>query len=231
MKNKYPITGVALGPGDPDLITVKGLKALQNADVIYYAATPKGERTISFSKRILDYYNLDVVCKPLMFPMTGENRDQFYQQAFDILQADYKTGLKVVMVTEGDLSFYSTFGYIMKLAKKNDVPVISIAGVPAFLAGIAQTSMPLVDGNHSFLNIARPKSFEQIQKSIDESNAVVVMKMNVLKGWYDFLKRNNRSFVYVEKVGTDEQFITTNFEDLEERKIPYFSLIIFPGVE
>ena len=67
------LTGVGLGPGDPELITVKGLKALLAADVVFYPATDISEGgQVSFSARILDGLNLNVPCKPLLIPMSGQ---------------------------------------------------------------------------------------------------------------------------------------------------------------
>ncbi len=229
---KIGFTGVALGPGDPELITVKGLKALQNADVIYYAASKIDKNGIqSFSKNILDSYQLNAPCRPLHFPMTGKNRAVFYQQAYEKLKRDAQEGLKVVMVTEGDLGFYSTFGYIMKLAKKDEIAVNAIPGVPAFIAGGAQSGFPIVEGDRHFTTLALPKTFEDIKSRLNEKQALVVMKMKVLNGWFEFLSSVEREFIYVEKTGTVDEFITSDVADLKDRSIPYFALIIFPGVE
>jgi len=229
---KYPITGIGVGPGDPELITVKALKELETADVVYYAASQiSGDSIQSFSKPIIDHYHLKALCRPLHFPMAAKNREQIYLDAFETLKADYELGLRVIMVCEGDLGFYSTLGYITKLAKKEGIPVQSIPGIPAFIAGAAAAQTPLVEGNRSFINIAHPKSFSEIEAELKTNKAVVVMKMKSLKNWHEFLTSNNRHFVYLEKIGTNEEYITSNPEEIKDREIPYFSLIIFPGIE
>ncbi len=228
----FPLTGVAIGPGDPELISLKALKHLQQADVVYFVTSKIEDNLIqSFSKQIIDAYNLKVLCKPLLFPMLGKNRDQFYQNAYQTLKADVKIGLRVCMVSEGDLGFYSTFGYILKLAKADSLPVICIPGIPAFIAGAAQATTPIVDGNYSFINLALPESFNEIETELATNKAVVVMKMKVLSGWFNFLKNIKREFVYIEKTGTTDEFTTSNYMDLENRKIPYFALILFPKTE
>lgn len=227
MNQKYPLIGVALGPGDPELITVKGLNALKNADVIYYpASVVDGDRIESFSKPILDAYNLEVECKPLCFPMTGKNREAFYQEAYEQLKADVILDKKVVIVNEGDLLFYSTFGYILALAQGDGMIVEAISGIPAFVASGAASLMPIVEGDTTFTVIARPKSFDQIKAELQKKSSVVVMKMKVIKGWYEFLKSGDWEFSYIEKVGTPQQFVTSNIEDLHDREVPYFALIL-----
>lgn len=223
---KHPLVGVALGPGDPEMVTLKGYKALQNADIIYYPASSiKGDEVVSFSKPILDSYSLDVECQPLLFPMTGKGREEFYNNAYQVLKAEVDKGRKVVLVNEGDLLFYSTFGYILALANADGMAVEPISGIPAFVAAGAAAKLPIVEGNTSFTVIARPDSFAQIKAELEKDHVVVVMKMKVLKDWYAFLKEEGCRFTYVEKVGTKDEYITQNIADLEERLIPYFALI------
>lgn len=231
MKTRYPLTGVAIGPGDPELITMKSFNALKTADVIYYAASKvDGDNITSFSKKILDHYELSAPCQPLLFPMSGKDRTSFYAKAYSTLKEDVQNGLKVCFVTEGDLSFYSTFGYLLKLAKADKLPTVSLPGIPAFIAAGASGLTPIVEEERSLVVIARPKNFEELTTHLNAGHAVVVMKMKVLDGWADYLKQCNRSFVYTEKVGTDEEYITSDYQDLIGRQVPYFALLLFPGI-
>lgn len=224
----YPITGVGIGPGDPELITVKGLKALQKADVIFYPASALGEKAEkSFSRKIIQAYNLTGKLKPLLFPMTGLNRQEFYQEAFKSVLEAFYAGFKVVVVSEGDLLFYSTFGYLLELANEHHIPCELIPGIPAFILGGATSHAPLVDGEQSFGILARPESFDQLEEKLQNTDVLVVMKPSVLKNWGTFLKHCNRPFFYAEKLGTEEQFVSSNHEDISQRTVPYFSIIIF----
>lgn len=228
MNKQGRLIGVGLGPGDPELITLKGLKALQTADVIFYPASKISETgQTSFSAKILNELQVDVECKPLLIPMTGKNRNEQYQNAFKIIQHEYDTGKTVVVVSEGDLLFYSTFGYLLKHAQNEGIECELIPGVPAFIAAGAVGAQAIVEGNQHFSVIARPKSLEEINAALKKNSRLVVMKMSVLDDWYTFLKNNQHSFFYIERVGTVEQFSTSDFNDLEYRKIPYFSLILF----
>ncbi len=228
MSEKGKLIGVGLGPSDPELITVKGLKALQSADVVFYPASDISDTgQTSFSARILDALDLNVPCRPLLIPMSGKNRKENYQNAFKIIKKEYDSGKKVVVVSEGDLLFYSTFGYLLKIAQQHNIECELIPGIPAFIAAGAEGKQAIVEGNQRLSVIARPKNFNEIEAVLEENSTLVVMKISILDNWYTFLKDKQRPFFYIERVGTAKQFSTSDFNDLEFRKIPYFSLILF----
>ncbi|MFT3739220.1 MAG: precorrin-2 C(20)-methyltransferase [Breznakibacter sp.] len=229
MIHTHPLTGVGIGPGDPELITVKGLKALQQADVVYYPASRvSGHEISSFSKRIIDHYGLHCPCKPLLFPMTSHDRQHYYHLAYQTVKADVESGSRVVVVSEGDLLFYSTFGYLLQMAKADGIPCHLVPGIPAFIHGASIGQLPLVDEDRSITVLARPKSFVQVEQALQRHDVVVVMKMTTLRGgWADFVRQCRRPFFYIEKAGTDGQFFTDVPDELAEREIPYFSLIVF----
>lgn len=223
----YPLQAVGIGPGDPEMITVKGLKALQQADLIFYpASTVSEQKVVSYSEKIISYYQLSAPCIPLHFPMTGKNRSIFYGEAYNTVKLAMQQGKRVVMVSEGDVLFYSTFGYFIQLAEADKLPFETIAGIPAFIHAGSQMKKPLTEGRQSLTVIALPESFEQIVKSLAHHDVVVVMKMKVLDGWSAFLETMSGSFFYGEYLGTENQFVTTEFNELKDRKIPYFSTII-----
>lgn len=228
---KQPIlTGVGLGPGDPEMITLKALNALNSADIIFYPATySKDGEVQSWSLKILEQLDITTGCRPLVIPMTDKDREVNYQKAYGLIREELDKGKSVAVVNEGDVLFYSTFGYLLKLAKADGIQCEVISGVAAFIAAGSTGQNPIVEGNSGFNLIARPKSFGQIAELLQSrpGDILVVMKMKVLDGWYDFLKQCSRPFLYVEKAGTHEQFATSDAEELKEREIPYFSLIIF----
>ena len=229
MNTLYPITGVGLGPGDPDLITVKGLRMLQLADVIFYPATSMADgRASSFSLPILQKLDMAHKAIPLSLPMGAEDRERNYLEAYSIIRKEYEKGLKVVVVSEGDILFYSTFGYILKLIRQDRIPFYLIPGMPAFVHGASEMGLPLVEGNGRFSVIALPSSFTEIEPKLTGTEALVVMKPKVLDGWYNFLKGIERPFFYAEYLGTGKQFVTSCADDLKERAIPYFAVVIFP---
>ncbi len=224
---RHPVSAVGIGPGDPDLISVKGLKALQQAEVIFYPASPAADDTTnSFSFKILQHYKLQGELTPMIIPMKESNRTENYRKVYEQIRNAFQQGKRVAVVSEGDLLFYSTFGYLLEHIKADRIPVCLIPGIPAFILGASAMQESLVDGNDSFRILARPKSFEQIESLLEQTNTLVVMKMSILKDWYRFLTHCEKPFFYAEMLGTDRQFATSSAQDLEHRVIPYFSIII-----
>lgn len=232
MNMLFPITGVGLGPGDPDLITVKGLRMLQLADVIFYPASAIGEeRVSSFSLPILQKLDVSEKAVPLLLPMNSADRERCYLEAYALIRKEYDKGLKVVVVSEGDILFYSTFGYLLKLIKQDRIPFYLIPGMPAFIHGASEMGQPLVEGAGRFSVMALPRSFDEVAQQLGDGRALVVMKPKVLEGWHSFLKRVDRPFFYAEYLGTPKQFVTASADELIDRDIPYFAVVIFPFYE
>ncbi|PWD98411.1 precorrin-2 C(20)-methyltransferase [Marinilabilia rubra] len=224
------LTGIGLGPGDPEMITLKALRSLQCADVVFYPASYSNSGEVqSYSLKILEQLDFETECRPLVIPMMGKNRDEIYREAYHAIKESLDEGKEVAVVNEGDVLFYSTFGYLFKMAKADGVECSVISGIPAFIAAGGLGDRPITEGSSGFNLIARPQSFEQISDLLHArvNDTLVVMKMKVLEEWYGYLTQCSRPFLYVEKAGTPYEFVTSNVEDLRDREIPYFSVIVF----
>jgi precorrin-2/cobalt-factor-2 C20-methyltransferase len=223
------IYGVSLGPGDPLLITVKGLQILQQADRIYYPGSLLADGTkSSYSLNILQYHQLDETKFRGMFLKMSDDRqvaEQTYASTFIEMQEDYRNGLKIAFVSEGDISFYSTFAYLLKHIQAAKLNVEIIAGVPSFLLGAAVHQSPLAILNERIAILPRMKDMETLERYFDEFETVVLIKVrSVIQIIMPHIAR--LQMMYCERLGTPEQFITTNIHDLTNREIPYFSLLI-----
>lgn len=231
MKKQGKIYGVSLGPGDPEMITVKGLKILQKMDKIYYPGSLLEDGlTTSFSLPILNHYNLDETKLVGMFLKMSDNREeaeQVYASTFLQLKKDYENGLQVAFVSEGDISFYSTFAYLLKHIQKHQLEVEIIAGVPSFILGSAVHNTPLALLNEKIAILPRMKNREQLERYLMEFETVVLIKVkSVIQEISEFLESRDADILYCERLGTDKQFITTNLNEVKNREVPYFSLLI-----
>ena len=213
------------------MITVKGLQLLKEVDLIYYPGSLLSDGTTSsFSYSILEYHQLEKEKLKGMFLSMSDNREdaeKTYAATFQKILVDYNNGLKVAIVSEGDISFYSTFAYLLKHIQKHQLNLEIIAGVPSFILGAALHQQPLAILNERIAILPRMKDIENLKRYLDEFETVVLIKvrsvMPALKGLLETLPIN---MVYCERLGTAQQFITTNLEDLANRAIPYFSLLI-----
>lgn len=228
-KNK--IFGIALGPGDPDLITLKALNRLKEMDVVYYPGTmtAKGEKT-SFSKRILDNYGLEESkLKGIFISMSMDRTatEILYDASYREIRCQHFAGKKIAIVSEGDLSFYSTFAYFIEKFKKDSVDFEMIPGVPAFILGGSAAKIPLVLQQDKLMVVPAPTSKNEVLDALKVADSVVVMKLTTLRDdFIPLLEELKGQFVYCEKLGTDEQFVCSDVEEIRKRKNPYFSLLV-----
>ncbi|SFD48222.1 cobalt-factor II C20-methyltransferase [Chitinophaga sp. CF118] len=227
------IYGVSLGPGDPLLITVKGLQVLQQADRIYYPGSLLSDGTTSsYSLAILEHYQLEPVKLRGMFLQMSDDRvsaERTYAATFAEMLADYNNGLQIAFVSEGDISFYSTFAYLLKHIQQAGLNLEIIAGVPSFIMGAAVHQSPLAILNEKIAILPRMKDIETLMRCIEEFETVVLIKVrSVINDILPFIKQLH--IVYCERLGTSQQYITTDIEDLKDREIPYFSLLILKRI-
>lgn len=168
--------GIGVGPGDPDQLTLKAVKAIKDSDVI---CLPKAD------KEKCRAYQIAVVAVPelrykkiisLDFEMTRDeatleamHRD-FYQKYKQLIHDGYSLGF----LTIGDPTIYSTFGYIMKLAKADGVEVEIINGVTSF-CGTAAASGVLISERDENVHILSGQD-ENIEESLKLSGTKIIMK-------------------------------------------------------
>ncbi len=228
------VFGVALGPGDPELITVKALNCLKKVEKIYYPATqtPKGNQD-SFSLVILKQLDVEE-CKfvPITVPMSKDrsHAEKAYADLFLKVKQDVKEGKQVAVVSEGDISFFSTFAYLLDDFKANNFDFDMIPGVPAFILGGSAGKLPLVTQNDKLLVAPDLENKEELKSLLEQNQTVVLMKISKVRDWIkEFIEESKLNFFYGEYLGTEKQFTCKDIESLKERKIPYFAIIIFYG--
>jgi len=228
------VYGVALGPGDPELITIKALKCLQRVEKIYFPATqtPKGNQD-SFSLVILKQLELDdSKFVPVNVPMSKDrsHAEKAYAELYLKIEKDVEEGKQVAVVSEGDISFFSTFSYLLEDFQKNEINFEMIPGVPAFILGGSTGQLPLVTQKDKLLVAPDLENEEELKSLLEQNQTVVLMKISKVRDWIkEFIEESKLKFFYGEYLGTEKQFTCKDIESLQDRRIPYFAIIIFYG--
>ena len=224
------IYGVAIGPGDPDLITLKALKTLKESDIIFFPGSIMNGKKKSHSLNILNHYNLDSYkLKGIYLPMNFDRSlvEKEYDNCFNQIVEYYQQGLTISFVSEGDIMFFSTFSYILNKIKETKLNVEIIPGVPAFISAGSIGKFPICLQFDKVLIVPALKDTNKLKKLIVANETVIVMKLSTLKNdIVNFLKEEKPNFFYGENLGTEKEFTTTEVEKLINRKIPYFSILI-----
>lgn len=225
------IYGISLGPGDPDLITVKGLQILKDSDMIFYPGSLyKDGRKGSYVRPMLDHYGLDQDKLKGFYLSMGPDRNaaklSYQETAREVLQL-YENGKKVSIVCEGDLSFYASFSYLLEKLQRENVGIELIPGVNSFSLGAARHQVPLCLQQEKLAVLPLATNIAEIERTFEDAGTVVLMKIRM--GWkdlYPLLLTKNWKYYYCERLGTAEEYITADIEALQHREIPYFSLLI-----
>ncbi|HEY9576545.1 MAG TPA: precorrin-2 C(20)-methyltransferase [Pseudobacillus sp.] len=224
--------GVGAGPGDPELITVKAFRALQESPVIAYPKKRKGSK--SYARKIIDAY-VDPSEKDmlgLVFPMTKDPviLEREWNATAEAVWGKLNEGKDVAFITEGDPLLYSTFIHMMNVMKERygDVSMKVIPGISSINGAAARLSLPLADGDDLVAIVPAKDDYEAMKKAIEEHDCVIFIKVaKVIDLMLRILKELNLTdkAKVVSKV-TSEEEIVWNMEELEGAEPEYLTLMV-----
>lgn len=226
---------VSLGPGDPELITLKGLNRLRRADRIFCPATLASDGTIvSRTQKILNEAGIPET-NIRLFPVAMDT-DRYaamydYADVVRNIEKEYEAGHHVVITAEGDAGFYSSSSCISDVLTVRGIPIERIAGVPAFIACAASENIRISERDEEASIITRLSSAEElIVGYIKAGRTVVLMKVSRFEALVKEALQDapdNVSFHYFENTGIPEKaYYTHRINDILSRRFPYFSLLI-----
>lgn len=232
--------GVGLGPGDPELVTVKAVRLIGAADVVAYHSARHGR---SVARLIAEpYLRGDQIEEQLVYPVTTETIDhpggyegaieEFYQQAAARLIAHLDAGRDVVLLAEGDPLFYSSYMHMHKRIDGRYATSI-VPGVTSVSAASAALAMPLTEGNDVLTVLPGTMAQEQLTERLMTTDAAAIMKIS--RSYAEVqqaLKEAGRleQAYYVERASGDKQIIQPAGA-VDPSGVPYMSLVIVPGRE
>ncbi len=231
-QHQHPIRFVSLGPGEPELITVKALKALQDAEVIFYPSAKKQQPETSRAFAIMEALHIDAEkCVPFFVPMV-KNREvilQAYRQVAEQLLAMQAQGRKVAIVAEGDAGFYATTYYIYEYIADKGGSCERITGVPAIIAAATRGMLHLASQEQELHVVPGNITAESLQQRVLQNQSVAIMKGSMCEAEVKRCIRNlpTANYHYFENVGLPHlEMYTCNTAEILERTFPYFSIII-----
>ena len=231
------LIGVGTGPGDPELLTVKAVRAIQNADVIAYFAK-KGNS--SNARAIVADLITTQIEEQLGYPVTTEidrHHDDyksatagFYAEAAERVAAHLDAGRSVAVLSEGDPLFYGSYMHIhVRLAHR--YPTEVIAGITAMSGCWSQAGLPLVQGDDILAVLPGTLEEDDLRNRLDNTDGAVIMKVgrNMAKIPRAIAAAGRlESAVYVER-GTMANGHSMRLVDKPDDLAPYFALILLPA--
>jgi precorrin-2/cobalt-factor-2 C20-methyltransferase len=223
--------GIGVGPGDPDLITVKALNVLRNVGHIFAASSTKNEYSLALEivKRHLNSGTVE----RLPFPMTkvASVLEAAWEDNARRVLAVLEAGQDAAFVTLGDPLTYSTFGYLMQTVKRlaPRVPIIAIPGVTSYNAAAALSQIPLTEGEESLYVVSGALGPDRLKEAIHQTDNIVMLKVYRHFGAiYETIEELGLldCATCVSRVGLNGEVVVYNLRALKDRDLPYLSLLI-----
>jgi precorrin-2 C20-methyltransferase/precorrin-3B C17-methyltransferase len=230
--------GVGVGPGDPELITLKAARLIGSADVVAYHA---GIGKESNARRIAaGLFPAGVVEEQLTYPVTTGTTDHpggyagaladFYEESAARLAAHLDAGRDVVLLSEGDPLFYGSYMY-MHDRLSHRYPTEIVPGVPAFLAGTAAVASPLVRQTDVLTVLPGTLPEPDLARRLADTDGAIIMKLGrTFPAVRRALEAAGRldDAVYVERASmTQERSLPV--AEVDATTVPYFSLVVVTG--
>jgi precorrin-2/cobalt-factor-2 C20-methyltransferase len=232
--------GVGVGPGDPELLTLKAMRALGAADVIAHfakAGHPSHSRAI-----VAQHLRADVIELPLHYPVTTElpacskaYRDaicDFYDGAAAQIAGHLETGRTVAVISEGDPLFYGSYMHLhTRLAPRFATEIV--AGVTGMSGCWSAAGMPIAQGDDVFTVLPATLPEAELTRLLSDADAAVVMKVGRhLPKLRRALKTSGRlpQALYVERGTMAEEKMIPLVAKTDD-DAPYFAIVLVPGWE
>lgn len=229
---------VGCGPGDPELLTIRALNLIKDADVIFVPTSKSDKPSIALSI-VAKYINKTTKIINLVFPMIKDKdslKDYWEKNTSEISQM-VRTGKKTVYLTVGDPSLYSTWIYIHRELKKNhkDIQIEIIPGITSIFAFAAESKISLVEGNEHLSIVPACYDLNKVKNTVKSSDTIVFLKDgryfdNVIEMLPDAGFGEESQIAIAQDVSTKENILEIkHLKDLKGKKQPsqkYFSIMV-----
>jgi precorrin-2/cobalt-factor-2 C20-methyltransferase len=229
---------VGCGPGDPELLTIRALNLITEADVIFVPTSKLDKPSIALSI-VAKYIKETTKIINLVFPMVKDKdalKDYWKKNTLEISQM-VRAGKKTLYLTVGDPSLYSTWIYIHRELKKNhkDIEIEIIPGITSIFAFAAESKISLVEGNEHLSIVPACYDLNKVKNTVKASDTIVFLKDgryfdNVIEMLSDSGFGEETQIAIAQDVSTKENILEIkHLKDLKGKKQPsqkYFSIMV-----
>jgi len=241
--NAHPkgrLIGVGTGPGDPELLTLKAVRALGEADVLAHFA--KRGNNGNARAIISGHLKPGIVELPLLYPVTTEiDKDHadykaaitgFYEESARAVAGHLDAGRTVAVLSEGDPLFYGSYMHL-HVRLSQHYPTEVIPGVTAMSGCWSQTGLPIVQGDDVLSVLPGTMSEFELSRRLADTDAAVIMKVGrnlpKIRRALAATGKLERA-MYVERA-TMANTASTPLAEKADDTAPYFAIVLVPGWE
>ena len=225
--------GIGVGPGAPDLITLRAVNALQSVRVILAAASPKNEHSLALSIAAPHLPENAEILR-LDFPMTRDRAvlEQAWSDNARKVADVLRSGQDAAFLTLGDPLIYSTFGYLMRTlrALDPDLPVSVVPGITSYQEAAAKTRTVLCEGEENLLLVSGINDAARLEKALRLADSAIILKAYRNFGTIAEVLRasgRSKSSRFASRLGLEDEMTLRGLENAPE-KPHYLSLVLAP---
>ncbi|MCE5241779.1 MAG: precorrin-2 C(20)-methyltransferase [Desulfobacteraceae bacterium] len=225
--------GIGVGPGDPDLLTLKAVKVLKRVAHVFAAASSKNDYSVALDI-VREHLLPDTPVDHLAFPMTfnSDSLEHAWNANCEKVVEILRLGKNVAFLTIGDPLTFSTFIYLLRKIRERlpGVTISIVPGVTSFHAAAACAGLPLGEGDEVITVIPGAKGVDRLKEVAAYSDNVVLMK--TYKQFPRILHEIEEAGLkdrccFISRCGLDGEIVECDFEKLSQIERPnYLSLII-----
>lgn len=230
---KGKLYGIGVGPGDPELLTLKAARVLQKVPVLFCpeAKEGAGSHALRVVQGIVDPDRQEI--RPLHFPMKRDHAvlARVWDDAVEKIHEVLRMGRDAAFITIGDTLLYSTFGYILDRMREKypDVVCEIVPGVTSVTASAAAVQVPLARTGGRVLILPATYRMDEIREALEKNETVVLMKVNrVLGDVLDLLREMGlmEKACLVSRCGTAEEEVYRELSTVNPDEVDYLSTLI-----
>ncbi|MBI5814149.1 MAG: precorrin-2 C(20)-methyltransferase [Nitrospinae bacterium] len=226
--------GIGVGPGDPELITVKGARLLGECSRLFVPKARMKSESVAYAI-VQRYVNPKAVIEELVFPMVTdkEELEQKWNESAAKIAQTLSTGADALFVTLGDSLLYSTYIYLVRALRKvaPEAKIVTVPGVTAFSAAAALTNFPVGEGKELVTIVPAADDLSSVRAALNGGGTVVMMKVGKRLGSIIEAIENAGALdgaVFAAYAGLEGERIETDLAKLknEEPEAGYLSTIL-----
>lgn len=220
--------GIGVGPGDPELMTLKAVRLIQSADIVCYLKTSTGKslaRDIA-QAWITTQQELAIVMPPMR--IERESINQAYDHAASEIAQQLTLGKNIVFLCEGDPFFFGSYIYLYQRLNKSHT-CQTVSGISSIHASSALAGLPLVQQDENLAILSSRNTDDELLHALEHFPSVVIMKSGKHRSrlikLISLAKRENDA-CYIERAGQANELVEHNISRLAQESGDYFSLFL-----
>ncbi|MCK8817369.1 precorrin-2 C(20)-methyltransferase [Natroniella sulfidigena] len=224
--------GLGVGPGDPELLTLKAKRVLEEVDMICTPQSKKGRDSVA-----LQIVKEEVDCqgrvKELLFPMIHDQDElnKFWDQATEEMVTLLEEGQDLAFITIGDPLLYSTYIYVLERIKNNhpEIEVETVPGITSIAASSSRVNIPLTEKDEKLVIVPATYDHDKLEEIIKQNENIVLLKVakyydQIVELLTELELQENAWFV--SRCGQEDELITKDLDSLVGTDIDYLSMMI-----